>query len=165
MSDDNIPNEQQIADSEVLYRSIRPRPEEVYFDSEGQLRVSPQAFADKSKQPSLYRHLLCDAPPYSNPPRMGPDQAVVTLIAGDIRERAGPIDHRPEKQEPVRYVIDVKPDLSNHQHRSHAVVFANPEFKTNGAFEKLKLRLAQLIEAENWAIKPDETFLEQIRPE
>jgi hypothetical protein len=160
MPDPEKPDEDRVSDEETLYRSIRPVKECFSFDEEGALRVSAQAFADRKMQPSLFRKHLCDAPPYSDPPRLGPDQVVVSLIAGKIRENS-PLQHQSEKQEPVRYLIDVRPDTSDNQHRAHAIVFTDPEFKTKGAFEKLKIRLALLVE--EWAIQPETAFVEELR--
>jgi hypothetical protein len=150
-----------VSDDENLYRSIWLKPQCFSLDENGALRVSPEAFADKSKRPSLFRHDLCDAPPHSNPPRLGPDQAVASLLAGNIREKAGPIVHQAEKREPVTYLIDIAPDLSDGQHRSHAIVFATPAFETRRAFEKLKLRLALLVEA--LVIPPPAEFVNELR--
>jgi hypothetical protein len=113
MVEDHGTSENSIGDSEILYRSVRPTSQEIYYDEFGTLRVSPQAFADRSRLPSLFRHDLCDAPPLSNPPRLGLDQAVVFLTAGEIREKAGPIEHKAEGTSLVTYLIDVRPDTEN----------------------------------------------------
>ena len=151
----------KVENEETLYRSIWLKKECFGFDEEGNLRVSPQAFADKRKQPSVFRHHLCDAPPASNPPRLGTEQAVVSLTAGRVRETM-PIEQKSENADLMKYIIDVRSDTSNGQHRAHAVVFADPDFKTNRPFEKLTIRLAQLVE--DWAIMPSDNFIEGIRP-
>ena len=158
MPDDGASNPDEVLNNETLYRSIWLKPECFYFE-EGTLHVAAQAFADSNKRPSLYREHLCDAPPYSDPPRIGSDQAVVSLIAGKIRE-ASPILHQSEKKLVEEHVIDVKPDLSNGQHRAHCVVFSNPDFPNSNAFKKLKLRLAQLVE--RFDIEPKQEFIDTL---
>lgn len=161
MTNEGNDSEERIEDDETLYRSVWLKPECFYIDEGGALRISGQAFADKRKEPSVFRKHLCDDPPYSNPPRLDPDQAVVSFTAGNIREKASPIAHQSDQNEPpIEYLIDVRPDRSEGQHRSHAIVFATPAFKTNRPFEKLKLRLAQLVEA--WAILPDPAFVKLV---
>jgi|SRR5581483_7761852 len=160
MPDDAEVREDSVGNEETLYRSIWLRKECFFLDEEGVLRVSAEAFADRNKQPSVFRKHLCDEPPYSNPPRLSPDDAVVSLIAGKIRE-ASPIQHQSGKNPVVSHVIDIKPDTSGGQHRSHAVVYADPDFPNSNAFAKLKLRLAQLVE--DWAIQPEADFIEQLK--
>lgn len=160
MPEDAEVHKERVGDEETLYRSIWLRTECFFFDEEGVLRVSAEAFADRNKQPSVFRKHLCDAPPDSNPPRLHSEDAVVSLIAGKIRE-ASPIQHQSGKNPVVAHVIDVRPDTSEGQHRSHAIVYANPEFPNSNAFAKLKLRLAQLVE--NWAIQPGTDFVEQLK--
>ncbi len=161
MSTDETDTGDRVEDEETLYRSIRLQSQNFKIDA-GRLIVSPVAFADRQKQPSLYRHHLCDNPPTSDPPRKGPDQSVVSLIAGDIRQE-GPIEHKSGKEETVKYIVDVKPDTSGDQHRAHAIVFATPDFTNSRPFEKLTIRLARL--AHTWAICPEDNFIEQLRRE
>lgn len=103
---------------------------------------------------------MTDNPPYSNPPRRSETDAVVTLLAGDIR---CPLDHQSgtgSKAVTTKYAVDIMPDTSGGQHRSHSVAYATPEWKSNGAFEKLKERLARLTE--DFAIPPDPEFIRQL---
>jgi len=150
----------RVEDDETLYRSVWLKEFCFFLDEEGVLHVSAEAFADRQHRPSVFRRHLCDAPPYSNPPRLNPDNAVVSLTAGRVRETS-PISHQSGKQPVVLYVIDIEPDINEGQHRSHAVVYANPAFPNSNAFAKLKLRLAQLVE--EWTIPPDAAFIEQLK--
>ena len=82
MPEEDYSGPEDVQNEETLYRSVWLREECFYIDDAGTLRVAAQAFADSRKQPSLYRKSLCDDPPYSNPPRLGEDQSVVSLLAG-----------------------------------------------------------------------------------
>jgi hypothetical protein len=123
--------------------------------------VSAEAFADKQKRPSLFRDFLCDDPPLSKPPRLGIDQAVVVLRAARIR-RADPILHSIANKLTTTHIVNLMPDQSEGQHRSHAVVYADPQLETAGAFKKLKVSLSILVE-EEWAVVFSDEVIQQRR--
>jgi hypothetical protein len=139
-----------VGDDERLYRSVRPKLEECYFNPEGQLVLSTEAFNDRQRRVSVYRHDLCESPPHSNPPRLDHDQAVVSATAEEIREKS-PYEHKPDGKPASQYDIDVWPDTED-QHRAHCVIMATPD-ATRGAFEKLKLHLRTVFTT--WDICPD----------
>ena len=153
----------EVDDNETLYRSVWLEPQCFFYDAEGILHVSKEAFADRKFQPSLYRKHLCEDPPHSNPPRLDSTQAVVSLIARKIRE-AGHIPHKSEVKpsaEAVTHIIEIICDVSAGQHESHCIVIAYPEFPNSGAFNKLKRILARLVE--QFDIEPCKEFLEQVK--
>jgi hypothetical protein len=160
-----------VASEEDVDRSIFLIKGCIAVTGDGSVYVSANAFADKEKQPSLYRRCLTDDPPYSNPPRLfSPEKqfldAVVTLRAGAIRQLSPFVADSGEGRNRVTttYSINIKPDLSDNQHQSHAIVYAEPNYRSNSAFERIKERLARIanerIATEGWAIAPDPDFIE-----
>ena len=148
-----LPN--QISDGELLYRSIRLIEENFHREADGQIRLSSQAFADRSKEPSVYRHILCHTPPSSNPPRKNETDAVVALLARTIRENS-PLLHGTNE-----YQVDIRPEPDDHP--AHAVIFARPEFPTDKPFRRLKELLARIIE-KGWVMPPSEEFIRTLSP-
>ncbi len=147
------PEEAIIADHELLYRSVQLRNENFHRERDGMLRISSQAFADRSKEPSLYRHRLCAAPPQSNPPRLNSADAVAGLQASAIRG-SGPLEHAN-----THYAIDVRSEPEDHP--AHAVVFALPQFPNNSSFKRLKEALARIVQPD-WPVPPDEGFVQNL---
>jgi len=92
---------------------------------------------------------------------MNPKDAVAEIMTGTIREQNAIIFQSGGEAKPTEYKIDVRPEPIGH-HIAHAVVFTAPEFKTKGGFAKLKELLAQLV-GSNWAIRPSNAFLAQIK--
>lgn len=150
-----------VDDDEIVYRSIRLEPRNFRVGADGEVFVSANAFNDRMKQPSFFRHRLTDKPPYSNPPRMNDTDALVALVAGAIRQTFTFMSGQGSLKSETAYIIDIRPDVSGGQHKSHAVVFSNPEYKTNGAFDRLKERLAILSSETDWAIPPAEAFVQE----
>ena len=153
MPDDEASNSDRVADNELLYRSIRLIENNFRKESDGTVRLSSQAFTDRSKEPSVYRHNLCESPPYGNPPRLGETDAVAGLIAATIR-RNSPLLHQGDE-----YQIDIRPEPEDHL--AHAVVFARPEFPNDKPFRRLRELLTKIIEQE-WPIPPNEEFIENL---
>lgn len=144
-----------VSDRETLYRSVWQKPNYLVYDADGNLRVSSAAFDDEDNEISLFRHDLCEDPPNSRPPRMRDTDFVLALLAQRIREQHLAYGNN------ETYTIDVRPDLSNNQHVSHAVVFPSRSIGSK-AFYKLKKRMAEIVE-EDWPIKPDADFLASLR--
>lgn len=142
----------RVLDEEILYRSVRQQASYIVKDAAGRLRVSSAAFDDHENEVSLFRHNLCDAPPLSNPPRLGQTDFMVSLLASHIREQRIQFGNNGEV-----FRADVRPDTTNNQHTSHAVVYPD---RTIGSkvFLKLKKRMAEIAE-ETWAIPPDPNFV------
>lgn len=148
-----------VGNEEVLYRSVRPDPENFKF-KDGKLILSTQAFGDRAKRPSLFRHDFCESPPHNNPPRMGRDQLVVPLKAEQIRE--GDLQL---KNGAATRLVDVERDLFR-QHMSHCVVVANPAIGLDEekVFRRLKEKLTRLSSDHlNWVIGPSDELIEKIK--
>jgi len=146
-----------IADDEVIDRSVKLIPQHFRRSEGGEVRVSASAFNDRSYEPSFYREVLCEDPPYKKPPRMNPDDAVASVTIGKVREQEAITFQSGNDTRPTTHRVDVRPEVEGH-HAAHVVVFTAPEFKTKGGFAKLKELLAQIVGG-NWAIRPNDTFL------
>lgn len=135
----------RVEDEELLYRSLELIEDNFSVDEETKKIVaSAEAFADRNKEPSLYRHDLCESAPHSNPPRMNGTDILAQLVAFEIRKEEVK-QKPPEKNEDQKfYIFDVVPDTSNDQHQSHAVVKPSPGYQSPRHFEKLKKKLAIL---------------------
>src|SRR5579872_6191853 len=134
MSDDHV------ADEELLYRRVRLLPG-LFVEADGKVRPSSQAFNDRYRRPSVDRANLRGGDPTKS--QIEESDSIVSLVAQDIRD-IKTVEQRNEKGEVIhRYMIDVepKPEPDN---PAHAEIFAVPEFSSEGAFRRLKERLAQL---------------------
>jgi len=142
----------QVADREILYRSVWQQPQYLVKDAEGGLRVSTAAFDDDGNEISLFRHDLCVSPPLSNPPRVRDTDFLLSLFASRIRQQQISFGDKGEIM-----TADVRPDTGDGQHVSHAVVYPD---RTVGkkVFRRLKKRMTEIVE-ENWPIKPDANFV------
>jgi hypothetical protein len=135
----------RVTDDELLYRRVLSG----HLVREGEtLRISSQAFSDRSLQPSVDRAKLCSYDPRWT--QQGPRNAVVSLHAADVRST---LPRRDEQgRETGFYEIDVKPDPLP-ENPAHALIYASPAFATKSVFRKLLERLAQLAQIE---LLPDE---------
>ncbi len=137
----------RVADDEVLYRRVPALRE--YFKVEGETtRISSQAFSDRQFRPSVDRAALLNDDPSRT--QQDPTDAVVRLVAGEVRAIAS-VEQRNEKGETtLRHVIDVEP-VPLPQNPAHAEIFAIPDFASKGVFRKLQESLARLAP---WEIPP-----------
>lgn len=132
---------------ETLYRSIRIEAEEGEIElTESGYRVTTQGFRDRYKCPSVYRHNYCDKPPYSNPPRKSPTQAVISFTAKQVRALS--VLHGVQS-----YIVDVLADPTPEE-IAHAVIAVTPPLNENqkDAFKKLRAALRHI--EYKWAIEP-----------
>jgi hypothetical protein len=135
----------RIADEELLYRRVL---RDHLVREDGALRISSQAFADRSMQPSVDRAELCDHDPRWT--QQEPTNGVLSLLAADVR---GTLPQRDERgRETGVYAIDVKPDPLP-DNPAHALIYAEPPFATRSVFRRLLERLAQMARIE---LLPDE---------
>lgn len=149
-------NADRVSDDETLYRSVWQQAQYFVKDADNNLRLSSGAFDDPAKEISLFRHHLCDDPPYSCPPRLRPDDVVVALLPNRIR--AEKITTGPGEI----FGLDVFPDPGNGQHVSHSVVrFVPSKDIGKKVFYKLKKRLTEIVE-ETWPIMPDPLFIDSL---
>jgi len=140
-----------VEDSEILYRRVPCTPENFEKEQSGILRVSPSAFRDRNKQPSVDRAKLCNEDPsftQGNDAKSG----VVFLIASEVRA-AG---LQKEGDNPIAYTIDIvyAPIPEN---LAHAEIRTDPAIDSDGVFRRLRLSLAILANRHEWLIIPDES--------
>jgi hypothetical protein len=123
----------QVADDEILYRSVR---RDQIIPVEGGVRLSSQAFTDRHMQVSVDRAKLRNHDPRNC--QMSPTDAVVSLRVSDVR---GSLPGCPE------YEIDVRPDPLP-DNPAHALIYAQPQYANPSVFRKLRERLALLARIE-----------------
>lgn len=130
----------RVADEELLYRSVR---ETEIIREGGTLRISSQAFSDRSQQPSVDRASLCNHDPTWT--QKSPTDAVVSLLAADVRGIRTLTRRDEQGREVGIYAIDVRPEplLDN---PAHAQVYADPAFTSKSLFRRLCERLAQMAQ-------------------
>jgi hypothetical protein len=140
--------EDRVADEERLYRSARAT--EILRDPAGRpLRVSSQSFADRHQQVSVDRAIRCDHDPRST--QKSPSDAVVELIASEVRAIRSLVRRDDQGREVGVYAIDVRPDPLP-ENPAHAVIYADPEFASRSLFKRLQERLAQMA---RFVLPPD----------
>ncbi len=149
-----------VADDELLYRCV--------FHGRGYqidgtiTRVSSQAFADRSKAPSVDRAKLCDLNPQWT--QKDSKDAVVSLIAGEIRVIDDVVQRDSQGNELYAYQIDVCPKPLD-DNPAHAQIEPSPEYKNNTPFRKVLERLAflanQRISEYGWEIEPYELRVQE----
>lgn len=142
----------RVGDGETLYRSVPQQPTFLAKDEGGALRLSSAAFDDSGNEISLFRHDLCEAPPFSDPPRRQATAFVLSLVASRIRQEQISFGNTGETLN-----LDVRPDTTEDQHASHAVVYPDRSVGTK-VFRKIKRRMAEIVE-EDWPIMPDSDFI------
>jgi hypothetical protein len=129
-----------VADEERLYRSVRSS--EILRDASGQaLRASSQAFADRHQQVSVNRASWCDHDPRST--QKSRSDAVVELIAGEVRAIRSLLRRDDQGREVGLYAIDVSPDPLP-DNTAHAVIYAHPQFASRSLFKRLQEQLAYM---------------------
>ena len=131
-----------VGDEEELYRSVRPS--EIIRDEEGHpQRASSQAFADRQQEVSVDRARLCDHAPRRA--RKSETDAVVVLLAGEVRRIRTLIQREEQGREIGLYSIDLRPDPLP-DNPAHALIVADPRFATRSLFKRLQERLALIAQ-------------------
>ncbi len=136
----------RVKDHERLFRSVKLKPE--FIGQDGRAKIS--AFNDRNKRPSVDRaQLIDDEPTKTN--LFLPGDYVLQLVASEIRAIPA-IEEKNDKGRNVLdsgvHKVDVEPVTEGH-HAAHAEIFLtrlpNDGNSTNsGAFQKLKVRLAEI---------------------
>ena len=137
----------KVGDEEVLYRSIRSEQDEgECILQDGKYEVTSQAFTDRSRCPSVYRHCYCEDPPHSNPPRLGETQGVISFTAFAVRRLS--VSHAGQG-----FIVDVIAEPNSHI--AHAIITTEPPLteRQKDAFRKLRHALQNLNY--EWAIQPN----------
>jgi hypothetical protein len=150
-----------VDDKEVLYRRVEN--EEFCFQYDEQtntLEVTRHAFNDRFSKPSVDRAKLCN-----NDPKWTQwdheEAGVVCLVAKEVRAIDPPIVSYDNNQHPInKHEIDVLPDPiteikepGDRINLAHAQIVSTPQAKS-GAFNRLKIALADIARKRGWLIKP-----------
>jgi len=137
---------ERVADEEVLYRRIQP----IHLKHErSKVRLSSQAFADKSWRPSVDRACLIGNDPAQA--RQHESDLVVSISARQVREIHTVVQQNAQGEEIQRHAIDVEP-VPLEYNPAHAEIFGTPGFANKRVFQRLLERLAFLAHFE---ISPD----------
>ena len=148
----------KINDDELLYRSVRADPsyDEYFYDDDNNLVILPNAFKDGHKRPSVSRAGMDGVDPCIYPYRLSETDGIVGLIAGEIRAINDVTSQLENKKLVYKVDIEHKPSKKN---KAHAQIFAIPKFQgkpeeKEGAFDRLKISLANLASKRNWIVEP-----------
>lgn len=120
-------------------------------DQDG-VRISSQAFSDRSMRPSVDREAICGSPTVT---QNEPDNGVLRLIAREVRAISAATNDA--KGKPVlTHLVDVHPDPlpatgNTAANPAHAEVRAAPVIESNATFRRILERLARLS---TWEIVP-----------
>ena len=124
-----------IADDEMLYRSVRP----MHFTfHEGRYVTTPEAFSDRTQKISFDRARL--STPESS--RMGEDQAIFGLTAGEVRAIEGAKIH--ETAFCIEVYASPLPLNFAHAHVAAADAKGNELLLPDTAFRRLKKRISEV---------------------
>ncbi|GAA6620648.1 hypothetical protein [Scytonema sp. NUACC26] len=146
-----------VADDELLYRCVFHGADRYYYLEESGVRLSSQAFADRGQAPSVDRAKLCNYDPQWT--QKNPNDAVVSLVAGDIRVIDDIVQKDAKGKELWTYKIDVCPrPLADNP--AHAQIEPSPAYQNRNTFRKVSEKLARLaterIAEQGWEIEPYE---------
>jgi len=148
--------EDTVTDDEKLYRRIPNNPK-LYTVENGITRFSSQAFNDRKMEPSVDRAKLCNNDPTHT--QHDSSDGVISLIAGDIRA-IGTVEQYDKKGHlEYTHTIDVIPVPIKNQpplpdNPAHASIIAEPEYRNEKTFRRLKQALARLATRRGWEIEP-----------
>lgn len=138
-----------VLSDEVIYRRVENKPEQWKVADTGEVFVTSSAFFDKKCQPSVDRALMCQA----TQTQQHPDNGVVCLRVGEVREIHEVFRNDPKGRPLVSYSVDVhhRPEPNND---AHAQVETTPDIplRPTDVFRRLRHALAKL--ATDWKILP-----------
>jgi hypothetical protein len=148
----------RVGDDETLFRCVFFGKKHYRIEPNGVLRISSQAFADRNREPSVDRALLCSNDPTWTQKSSGGNEndGVVSLVADEVREipvsSANP-DAASGEPKAVEYNIDVVPAPLQGNH-AHAVVRPTPTYRTKSVFRRVCEKLAYLASQRGWVLPP-----------
>lgn len=137
----------RIEDHEILYRRVVFDPL-CFAEAEEGLKVTPQAFRDRERQPSVDRAKLC----HHNPKHTqgdDPKNGVVSLVTGEVRSIANEVRGKSPTEYEIEVVYDPVPD-----NQAHAEIRAHPKIKSKKIFRRLRVSLSILANRRGWLILP-----------
>lgn len=150
-----------VADDEILYRRV-PRIEGLYvIQADGVVKVSSQAFSDRSFRPSVDRAELCHYDPRKTQHELS--DGVVSVVTRNVRSIDAVVQNDTDGKPIQAFSVDVEHvPILNHStlpdNPAHAEIFMNPPCPNKSVFRKLVERLAQLANERPWEIAlPDLT--------
>ena len=143
----------RVEDNELLYRAVRANGDE-YCVADGVLRITANAFNDRTSKPSVDRSSVRPDP---RDTRLSPTDAVTSLVTEDVRE-IGPIKIAAPSG-PVSYSVDVhhRPiDGSETEaaNPAHCQIECDPEIKSTH-YKRVKEALALLATKRGWSVPPN----------
>jgi hypothetical protein len=148
-----------VEDDEDLYRSIWPTGEDshgLYVTyPDGSVRFGSQAFADRSRRPSVDRASLCDNDPVRA--RKHPSAGVTMVVAGKARA-IGPLPKFDTKNRPVDWIqvdvehVPIENDPAEPDNPAHAEIVTNP-LCSKKEFRRLCEALALLANEVGWLVE------------
>jgi hypothetical protein len=128
-----------VGDDEVLYHAVYEH--DFHPDAEtGEVTIGEDSFSDRNKQPSVNRALIDDWEPQRV--RFRESDAVVSLVARDIRAITSITQKVPGQAERVPYTFDVVPRPEDNN-PAHAQIEADRQL-TSTPSDNLKMALAQM---------------------
>ncbi len=142
-----------VYNDEILYRRVLYDRKHYKIDQEkGIVRISSQAFADRTCKPSVDRAKLCNFDPTHT--QKEEKCAVVSLLTYDIRMIDAVIERDKNGNEVERHRIDVIPDEMENN-KAHALIVPDPAYrKPKQVFRKLLEALVRLSSEQEWKILP-----------
>ena len=147
-----------VSDDEKLYRSIRGAltEDEYYYDEHDRsLIITPKAFLDSKKEPSIDRAELKNFEPHQS--KLSETDGIVTLVTEEVRA-IGDVVTITEAEARVEHAVDVKPDPTE-DNVAHSLIVVTPEFlgsktKQKHVFKLLRIALARLATESGWTLPP-----------
>jgi len=141
----------EIANEEVLYRSVKDVAENHKVGPNGELLLKHSAFNDPGRKPSVDRKTMRADPELS---KRQAEAGVVAITAQEVRSISNVITlDKKQRQVGDAHAVDVfhRPVDGN---GSHSQVEANPEVASDSAWKRLKEALCQRAQARHWVCAP-----------
>jgi len=143
-----------IADDEILYRRVQAGRGLYKVLPDGRVQFSSQAFLDPRKRPSVDRAILQNYEAQRS--KIDRSDGVTSIVAHEVRAIKDLVRYDEKGKVIVHiFAVDVEPvPLLDNQ--AHAEIVMHPAFAVNdGAFKKLRERLAILANQRQWAAPPE----------
>ena len=144
---DNM-KQDEIEDNEKLYRRViihkintHPNERKYYYDISGVLKVTPQAFLDKDRQPSIDR--ACNRNYDPTETQNDDTDGIILLIAGDIRNKVNIEGHD--------VYVKYDPEYGN---IAHSLILLKPHPNTKNKRGKFREDLADIANMRGWEMGP-----------
>lgn len=155
-------NQDIVRDDEGLYRRVPAELEGIaYSVVNGQFKILPAAFMDRTLTPSVYRAELINH--NANLPQEKVENGVIEMTAIQIRQ-IGNVVTKHEGQVIKEHSVDVIADpivttQSTLLDSAHAIIVVDPKYfgsknKQRNTFDLLKIALSTLANENGWIIEP-----------